>query len=324
MKFRSYYIIKISVCICLAVFQILIVNDSFYLSSLNTGGTLALQQDSSSIAVQSIDKQNAVVIDSIHRDNKNEIQDEDTISANKTIEGSITTESMLPRSLEEPTIPTNISNYPITHKGHSLSFNLTTHCPNWVAWKLTKEMTNGRWARSNDYRSDRLVPFDHRVDEKAFSGSGYDRGHMCPAGDMSWDSEAMSATFLMSNMCPQAPTLNQRWWEHLESACRRWANQEGEIYICCGPMYSGSGQTISSYPTVTVPSAFFKVIISLCPGREKGIGFFYLNNDSRQTMTDAVRTIDEIEELTGYDFFPLLDDGLENKIESMSNLNKWN
>lgn len=226
--------------------------------------------------------------------------------------------------IEEPTIPTNISNYPITHKGHTLSFNLTTHCPNWVAWKLTKEMTNGRWARSNDYRSDRLVPFDHRVDEKAFSGSGYDRGHMCPAGDMSWDSEAMSATFLMSNMCPQAPTLNQRWWEHLESACRRWANQEGEIYICCGPIYKGNEESIGSYPPVTIPSAFFKVILSLRTGKEKAIGFYYLNNDSRQPMGDAEKSIDEIEELTGFDFFPMLNDDLEERLESSSNLKIWN
>lgn len=320
MKNRNYLFLKVVLGVCISILQISMLKSSFYLSPIDLEHKVEIEEEFEDSVINGQNREE--ISDAI--DNEQNIEDNITNDSLYDKDETIEPACVHEKQLEYPNIPKDVPSFFISHKGYALSFNLTTHCPNWVAWKLTKDMTNGRWARSNDYRSDRLVPFDHRVDEKSFSGSGYDRGHMCPAGDMSWDSEAMSATFYMSNMCPQAPVLNQKWWERLESACRRWANQEGEIYICCGPIYKDFEHTISSYPTVTVPSAFFKVIISLCPDREKGIGFFYLNNDSRQTMTDAVRTIDEIEELTGYDFFPILDDDLENKIESMSNLNKWN
>ena len=214
----------------------------------------------------------------------------------------------------------------IKHTGFTLSYNLDTNCPNWVAWDLTEEEAySTQVKRSNDFRGDTMVPPLHRAEVYEYKQSGFDRGHMCPAGDMKWNADAMSECFLMSNICPQIPVLNQKWWEHLESACRRWASQEGCIYICCGPIYDAQKKAryIGNEIKIRVPDGFFKVIVSLKQGKEKGIGFLYRNDDSRQTMSDCTKTIDEIERITGYDFFSTIPDEIEKKIESQKKLADW-
>ena len=215
----------------------------------------------------------------------------------------------------------------ISHTGFTLSYNKNYNCPNWVAWDLTKEEVQNTVAKRNDFfRGDTLVPPQHRVEAYDFKDTGFDRGHMCPAGDMKWSREAMSECFLMSNICPQNSILNQQWWEHLESACRRWACQESKIFICCGPIFDNScpprytGRGVK----VRVPDGFFKVILSLQKDKEKAIGFIYRNTDERQTMESAATTVDNIEKITGYNFFPLLDPDIEKTVEGSYNLRKWN
>lgn len=213
----------------------------------------------------------------------------------------------------------------IKHIAYTLSFNKETNLANWVAWSLTSENSNGKFSRTDDFRPDEMLPGKYRVDEAAYRESGYDRGHMCPAADNKWSYQAMSESFLMSNMCPQDPELNQVWWEHLEKAERRWANQEGCVYICCGPIYVKLSESryIGEEIKIRIPDAFFKVIVSLRLGKEKGIGFYYKNDDSRQTMESAALTIDQVEELTGYDFFSELPDEIENQIEAQNKLSTW-
>ncbi len=212
----------------------------------------------------------------------------------------------------------------IRHTGFTLSYNTETNCPNWVAWELTAEEVNaGQAKRSNDFRADSKVPSKNRVDWYEYKQSGYDRGHMCPAGDMKWSADAMSDCFLMSNICPQTPELNQHWWEHVEKACRRWAKQEGRVYICCGPIFETGKKYIGKDVKIRVPDGYFKVVLSLRKGNEKAIGFIYTNTDDRQTMESAVVTVDEIEAKTGYDFFPLVDKSIQDKVEAECNLRKW-
>lgn len=227
--------------------------------------------------------------------------------------------------MEQPALQKN--DFIIRHTGYSLSYNMETNCPNWVAWELTEDEVNcAAVKRTNDFRGDPRVPAKHRVEAFDYKDSGFDRGHMCPAGDMKWSADAMSESFYMSNMCPQAKVLNQQWWEHLESACRRWAGREQRIYICCGPIYDKSSKAsyIGKETRVRVPDGFFKVVLSLQKGKEKAIGFIYRNTNERQTMGDAATTVDAVEEITGLDFFPSLDKGTEKRVESTFNLRKWN
>lgn len=218
----------------------------------------------------------------------------------------------------------NSSEMIIRHTGYTLSYNKTTNCPNWVAWELTgDEASASSVSRSDDFKEDPQVPQQNRVRGTDYRKSGYDRGHMCPAADMKWSSDAMSDCFYMSNICPQTGELNQRWWEHLESACRRWAKKEGCVYICCGPIFDGKLQTIGSGVKVGVPSGFYKVVISLKKGEEKGIGFIYDNDCERQTMEDVCCSIDDVEKRVGINFFPTVDEDVQRRIEMKSNLREW-
>ena len=134
----------------------------------------------------------------------------------------------------------------------------------------------------------------------------------------------MNDCHYMTNICPQAPKLNQIYWERLESACRRWAVLYGSIYIVCGPIYTGESDiSIGTSHVVKVPDAFFKVVINLNNGEERGIGFVYFNSNERQTMETASVSINQVEELTGYDFFGELPDDLEETIEDQNKLSGW-
>lgn len=224
-------------------------------------------------------------------------------------------------------IPTAPARGPIVrHTGYTLAYDTAANCPQWVAWCLTADEAAGDAAqRTDDFRPDASLPPQYRVTTDAYRRSGYDRGHLCPAADMKWSPEAMADCFYMSNICPQAPVLNQRWWEHVERACRRWAAREGEVYVCCGPIFrpGAAPRHIGGEPRVRVPDAFFKVVLSLAPGREKAIAFLYANDASRQPMEQAATTVDSMEAVTGYDFFPALDDALETRLESSANLRAW-
>ena len=212
----------------------------------------------------------------------------------------------------------------IEHTGYTLSFNREHNNPNWVAWELTATEAQGNLPRVDNFQPDPMLPENHQVRHADYTRSGYDRGHMVPAADMKWSSKAMNDCFYMSNICPQTGTLNSGGWETLESACRRWAVQEGSVYIVCGPVYSGTKhKTIGKDLQITVPEGFFKVVLSMRKGAEKAIGFYYANSNAKQRMETTATTVDAIEQLTGMDFFVNIDDRLEARIESTFSLKRW-
>lgn len=212
----------------------------------------------------------------------------------------------------------------VTHTGHTLSFNTTHNTPDWVAWTLTSEHADGAEQRSQKFWADPAIPRAYRVDYYDYKGSGYDRGHMCPAGDNKWSREAMHDCFYMSNMCPQDPSLNSGAWSALEQACRKWAVSEGAVHIVCGPIYEGKKhERIGIDHAVDVPEAFYKVVLSLRPGHEKAIGFYYRNVSGKQPLSQTATTVDDIERRTGLDFFSSLPDDIEQHLESVSNLKDW-
>lgn len=209
--------------------------------------------------------------------------------------------------------------------GYVTYFNYQTNNPDWVAWELTSAEAYGRLDRSGfEFVADDALPRANRVAFYDYKGTRYDRGHMCPAGDMKWSAVAMRDCFYMSNVCPQVRELNHVSWERLESACRRWAKKMGSIYIVCGPVYwKKVPEYIGVDHRVAVPDGFFKVVLCLQKGKEKGIAFYYDNTDVSQSMRKAVRSIDQIEKMTRLDFFSELPDGIENRLESMRNLDDF-
>lgn len=224
-------------------------------------------------------------------------------------------------------IPAPLKDRPeqILHRrGYTTSYNQTTKTPNWVAWHLTAAHTRGRIQREQEvFTEDEDIAKGLRATDNDYYNSRYDRGHMCPAGDNKWDQQAMTQSFLFTNICPQNHGLNKYEWNDLEMLCRDWARKYDAIDIVCGPLFTSSGQqkTIGRNK-VWVPDAFFKVV--LCrQGTPKAIGFIYRNEGKKQDMKDAVHSVDEIERLTHMDFFPALDDNIETRIEAHANLSDW-
>ena len=108
-----------------------------------------------------------------------------------------------------------------------MSYNPELLIPNWVAWRLTAEHTDGDYPRDNTYYEDEDVPFPKATNED-YKGSGWSKGHMCPAGDNKWDAEAMRESNLLTNICPQHSSLNSGLWNVIERDCRKWAKRYGE------------------------------------------------------------------------------------------------
>lgn len=216
-----------------------------------------------------------------------------------------------------PAVPSQFKSY----TGMDLSFNSKCHIPNWVAWELTADETTGDVSRSNTFYNDPEI--DGCPDTWDYSYSGYDRGHMAPAGDMKWDSKAMEETFFLSNICPQAKSLNTGSWKNLEEKCRKWAQIDGRIYIVCGPIIDDKPMELIGDSKVWVPSRFFKVIIAPYSTPARGIGFIMPNSKVEGGMQVCAVTIDEVEKITGHDFFASLPDELENELESQCNFHQW-
>ena len=212
----------------------------------------------------------------------------------------------------------------LKRKGYTTSYNSKTKTPNWVAWHLTKSHTYGSFQRKDEMFTVDEDAKDGRATDNDYYNSRYDRGHMCPAGDNKWDKQAMEESFLFTNVCPQNHGLNKYEWNDLEILCRDWAREYGAIDIVCGPLYTSpeSTQKTIGRNKVWVPDAFFKVV--LCrQGSPKAIGFIYRNEGVKQKMEEAVCTVDEIEQLTGMDFFPELDDKTEDRVEASASLSEW-
>lgn len=224
-------------------------------------------------------------------------------------------------ALEIPVFTQTRAEQRIEHTGYTVSYNPEWRIPNWVAYELTAEEVLGTVSRAQHFEIDPAVK-GVCADPRDYSNSGYDRGHMAPAGDMKWSWPAMQESFYMTNICPQDRNLNGGDWNHLEERARGWATAFEHLYIVCGPIVPDTPQTIG-YNHVAVPEAFFKVLLCQMNGQWQALGFLYPNVAGHRPMSQYCKTVDEIEALTGIDFFPALPDKTENAIEATYDLDAW-
>ena len=203
----------------------------------------------------------------------------------------------------------------IQRTGYTLSYDAKNKTPQWVAWELTKEETRGDAERSQEFFPDPDV-IGAKVITYDYSHSGYDRGHMAPAGDMKWSKKAMEESFYMSNICPQDHNLNTEDWNDLEMKSREWARRYGKVFIVCGPIYTGKRNEYIGEHRVKVPDAFFKVILINDSRKQCALGFYFENEAGERPLKEYIVSVDKIEKMTGMDFFSALPDDLENQLES--------
>jgi endonuclease G len=154
-----------------------------------------------------------------------------------------------------------------------------------------------------------------------YKNSGFDRGHLFPAGD-AWDSSSMNDCFYLSNMSPQIHAFNAGIWEKLETQVRNWALTLDTLYIVTAGILKDSLPTIGAN-SVAVPAFFYKAILCKNKSDISGIGFILSSVNSSQPLKSFAVPIDSIESVTGIDFFPQLPDSIENSVESKIDTLKW-
>ena len=212
----------------------------------------------------------------------------------------------------------------VEHEAYVSSYNTTTLIPNWVAYELTADETYGDLDRSGKgFSMDPDLHVRRQAMREDYSNSGWTKGHMCPAADVRWSSTGMDETFYFSNICPQNETLNAGDWEYLERKVRYWAREYGSVYVVTGPIVGTDKYGKIGERGVTVPDAFFKAVASLRDGRYYTIAFVMGNDDSRYFLKDCMVSVNDLERMTGIDFFPALDDSIEDIVEGQFSRSDW-
>ncbi|KUG07491.1 DNA/RNA non-specific endonuclease [Solirubrum puertoriconensis] len=212
-------------------------------------------------------------------------------------------------------------NYLLVKPQYVLSYSRERGIANWVAWHLSKEWL-GSAPRQDDFRADEALPAGwYQATGSSYQGSGFDRGHLCPSADRTRSTADNSATFLMTNMVPQAPNNNQRTWAALEEYCRTLVGQGNELYIVAGA-YGKGGTGSNGYVStleqgrITVPKRLWKVVVVLPTGDDdlkrmgsntRVIALDLPNDNSVSSNWGSYRTsVDAIEQVTGYDILSSL------------------
>ena len=229
--------------------------------------------------------------------------------------GVQTTATDISSKLEIPTDPQNRPDIRLKRTGYTASYNKDYKTPNWVGWELTRKETTGQEERKNRFLPDPDVPAP-RAEHDDYTNSGYDRGHMAPAADMKWSPKAMEESFYLSNICPQDQKLNRDDWSDLEESCRSWAKKYGTVYITCGPIYDRKRPRRIGKNKVAVPDRFFKVVLIYNRKNPIAMGFVFDNKAHHQPLRHYMVSVDDVEAITGYDFFAKLPDEVENRIEA--------
>ena len=207
--------------------------------------------------------------------------------------------------------------------GYAFSHDADHKVPDWVAYHLTRDKILGTYPRSNNFRPDPDLPRGERAELKDYRRSGYDRGHMAPAAAMKWDQLAMSESFLLSNVAPQIGIgFNRGIWRVLEKKVRDWTTQRGELYVVTGPIYAWNEIETIGPDQVAIPTHFYKVIFD--PVRIEAIAFILPNQKlSSDDLPTFIVSVNQVEAETGLDFFPKIEDSVEDLVEARVQEGLW-
>lgn len=229
----------------------------------------------------------------------------------------------------------NSQHYLMVKQQYCLSYNNSTHTANWVSWHLT--LSNlGTTNRQNNFKPDTTLPTHwYAVKNSDYSSTGFDRGHLCPSADRTASITDNTATFLLTNIIPQAPLVNRNPWAKLEEYCRDLVTDGNELYIIAGVFGKGGmgniGNANALKNQLIVPAYIWKIILVLPLGNtdlkrvttETRIIAIYMPNtqESAQKKWFEWRVnINSIEKITGFDFFNIIPDNIENVLESKTDL----
>jgi len=219
-------------------------------------------------------------------------------------------------------IPTGGKGEQKAYKYYTVSYVSKHKNPEWVAYSLDKKQReqaeSQQIARESNFKKDPNIT--ETATNEDYAGSGYDKGHLVPAEDMSFNATAMEESFYLTNVSPQFPSFNRGIWKSLEDKVRNWAESEGKVYVIAGGILP---QRVSQKigDNVTVPTTFFKIVLDY--KGKKGIAFLFKNEKATKTLKEYATSIQDIESKTGLNFFPSLNSSEQQQMEQNFDVNKW-
>ena len=210
----------------------------------------------------------------------------------------------------------------VEHMAYTLSYDSKRRIPNWVAWELQDSELYGHLDRSDKFTPDPLVKGRQAYDSD-YVGSGWDRGHMAPSGDMKWSSQAMKECYYLTNVCPQNHNLNAGLWNDLEKQTRTEARYYKKVWVVCGPVVDRTLGTIGKNQ-VAIPDGFFKALLARRKdGTYTAIGFYFPNKAGKGALGSFAMSVDDLERKVGMDLFYNLDDDVQDRTEATYSLRDW-
>ena len=218
-------------------------------------------------------------------------------------------------------LPTSNYNQIIIHQFYTLSYAEKYEQAEWVAYRLEADFKVNTHYKRPYFIEDNLVK-TKSADWRNYRKSGYDKGHLCPAGDMKFSEKAFTETFYTSNISPQKHDFNSGIWNTLEQKVRYWSQKYNGIYVITGPVLTDGLQTIGS-EQVAIPKYFYKVLLNTSASPPKMIAFLVPGVDSNKPLYKFVVAVDSLEKITNIDFFSSLPDNLENALEQGKNYKNW-
>ncbi|MBS1635559.1 MAG: DNA/RNA non-specific endonuclease [Bacteroidetes bacterium] len=212
----------------------------------------------------------------------------------------------------------------IKHTYYTIGFDPKSKIPEWTYYHLTRqEVDSAVLDRKGDFVTDPKYNHDQAIDND-YAGSKYDKGHMVPCEDMSFNEQAMKETFYYSNCVPQTSKLNRGQWKNAEQLVRNWAVDNGSVDVFSGPVLEPGLQGLGK-TGVLIPKYCYKIVLDYTEPVIKAIAFVMPNQDeSLLDVKTYTCTIDHVEALTGIDFFPELPDAAEKELESHADVSLWN
>lgn len=218
-------------------------------------------------------------------------------------------------------LPTSTTGVIVQHKYFTLSYVEEHEQAEWVAYPLLKSHLSSNEFKRPYFVEDRSVK-TKSADWRSYKNSGYDRGHLCPAGDRRFSKEAYHETFLTSNISPQNNDFNAGVWNKLEQQARYWAKKYDGVYVVTGPILKQGLPTIG-IERVSIPEAYYKIIVDNNNNKPKALAFIIPNKETSKSFYEYVTTIDEVEKRTGIDFFSKMNNETERELEAHYNVKDW-
>ena len=205
-------------------------------------------------------------------------------------------------------------------KGFLLGYNKINKTPDWVIEHLTKsKVTSTLVKRTNNFEPDPDISVTERDNNEDYTKSGYDRGHMAPVDDMTWDKDAMNQCFYLSNMVPQIPNMNRGIWKVLETSIRKSVKTRGDLFIITGPIYADQEKKTIGKDKIAIPTHLYKIIYD--ESKQESEAFIIPNKKlDPKLLSTFIVTISDIEKQTGLKFITSIN---KDEFKNIKTLKLW-